>query len=578
MNIDKPLGWSTYEEAISSTEGILYFGGHFNNIIGKIPILHLHDFYVNIPASGVPNFPTGTGQRQNGFSTNAFAFTSRILHPVMSPELTGGSTFGTNAIVVTGGAIDDVLDRSASVAVGIPPFRTRKDKVVIIGDGVGALDALNWAWRQQDKVLALILRSPVVALEDYHARNAGGQAAAIEAAYGGLAAFTAALPDHDPMQNLDKLELLAHRIQCWVGSSDTTVLPAEVEAFSALIGAEYHELTGFGHTQAITGSPVDKQAVWAFGKVKERRRFYEGWHTGEWDRFEKKLFTNDHVTPFDPNQLVYGRIENPLRGIAHYIPQQANNYRELQVARGFLATDSEIFSEWGSGDIVTDAQQGHIHRYVEDFPFPGWFRTYMFWHDIAFGIPWIMNISVMGGNVNGEAGFTGTSPNGGGVIQGVMDAYGGDVLFSSAVGGVNTFILDANSTRLPVVGDTIFVDGTAFANGGYAITSVNWPTVTAISAPPAGDNPSGGTGRWGNLTRAFPYNVRSRVYGNPPDGIHLDVKAWAPHQNEPEWGDSYWGFSLTSATTTGPTTYGESGLFLGHIRDCIFGPVTVTEI
>lgn len=577
MNIDKPLGWSSYEETISSTEGILYFGGHFNNILGKIPILHLHDFYVNVPATGVPNFPNPTGQRSSGLSTNAFAFTSRILQPVLSPELTGGSTFGTNAIVVTGAAIDDVITRSGEVAPKVPPFRNRTDKICLIGDGVGALDALNWAWRHQDKVMAIVLRAPVVALADYHTRNAGGQAAAIEAAYGGLAAFNAALPTHDPMQNLALIRPFAHRIQCWAGTADTVVPASEVETFATLIGAEYHEVNGLNHTQTITGSPVDQQAVWMAGKLQERQRFYEGWHTGEWDRFNERKFTNDVVTPVSPSDFVYGRIENPLRGVVHNVRQVANNYRELRLAKDFLATDSEVFSRWDGGDIVFTGQQGHIHRYVPDFPFPGWFRMYMFWHDIAFGIPWIMNISVMGGSVDGTAALPpGFSPGGGGPIQGVMLAYGGDILFASRTSNVLTLILNANN-RLPGVGDTIFVQGlTGIGDGGAVVTSVNWPTVTCTSV---GVNiANAGTGLWGNLSRAFPYYVKSRVYGNPPDGIHLDVKAWAPHQVEPEWGDSFWGFTVTDTTTNGPTTYGESGLFIGHARDVIFGPVSVTEI
>lgn len=570
------LGWSSFNEGVyASGQRVLAYGGHFNNVVGKIPVIHCHDYWTGSAA----RFPVDTQHRAGGFTTGFFAIAGGTLHPVLSGTLGGGATFGIDAVVVTGGQIDQLIGWSGQVPVNAPPpFDTREDKVCVIGDGTGALDALNWAWRHQDKVLCIILRSPAVALDAYHDRNAGGQAAAMETAYGGLAAFNAALPTHDPMLNLGKISMFGDRIQCWVGSNDSLIPEEEVENFAALVGAEVHVLDGLTHSDAITGGRPDMQAAFLMRTVEQRRLFIENWNIGDWSNWDFKICTNDPAAP--ESEFVHDVMSNPWRGRVYHANGVANNFRQYAFPKNFYATDTEVFSLWASGEPTFEGQQGHMHRYTENDPIPGSFIGHMFWHDIAFSVPWIMNIATFTSPLDGNGPFVGLSPGGGGAIPGLRLAYGGQILASSRTSNIHDFIVDPTwDGRIPEVGDTISTEGlTGLPNTAYFVTAVNLPHLTLTSPFSTGpDVVSGGTGTYGNITRAFPYYVKSQVYGNPPN-LTLRVKAWPPYEDEPEWGDSNWGFVINATTSAGSNQYGRSGLFIAHPRELIWGPVEVREL
>lgn len=96
------------------------------------------------------------------------------------------------------------------------------------------------------KALAGII--PAVNLDAIHDANRSGYAAEIEGAYGGLAAYDAALPTHDPA--LYAASFAAHNVPTalWYSTNDTSVLPSEVLAYASAAGAETHSMGTIGHS------------------------------------------------------------------------------------------------------------------------------------------------------------------------------------------------------------------------------------------------------------------------------------------------------------------------------------------
>ena len=104
-------------------------------------------------------------------------------------------------------------------------------------------------------VAAIALITPVVDVDDIHDNNRNGYAAEIEARYGGLAAFDAALPTHNPVAFAGQLAGIP--IKVWISSNDPVVIPATVDAFAAGSGAAVASLGAVGHTAgALDGADV----------------------------------------------------------------------------------------------------------------------------------------------------------------------------------------------------------------------------------------------------------------------------------------------------------------------------------
>lgn len=164
-------------------------------------------------------------------------------------DLGGPATWGNSAMV---DAIDDVI------AWGAANYGTRTDKVAFYAGSHGAT-ALNWIWRNPTKLAACALSIPAVSLQGLHDRNPEpilGIAASIEAAYGGLAGYNAALPTRDPSHpnNTAQLAPLASRIKLWYSTNDNIIAVSEVLAFGAATGIPLVSVGAQGHSLGPTAN------------------------------------------------------------------------------------------------------------------------------------------------------------------------------------------------------------------------------------------------------------------------------------------------------------------------------------
>jgi pimeloyl-ACP methyl ester carboxylesterase len=128
------------------------------------------------------------------------------------------------------------------------------DKVLLLGQSQGSLNALAWAMRNPELVAGVACILPIPSLAAMHdSPGAPSYAASIEAAYGGLAGYTAAVGDHDPDQNR---ELLAGvPIKFWYSNNDPTSPPAPALAFAAATGVEAVDMGALGHLPGAQYAP-----------------------------------------------------------------------------------------------------------------------------------------------------------------------------------------------------------------------------------------------------------------------------------------------------------------------------------
>jgi pimeloyl-ACP methyl ester carboxylesterase len=155
--------------------------------------------------------------------------------PVLIAELGGGSTWANS----TAQARVETLLTWAGTNLGV-----RTDRIVLAGESMGSLLAFNLAWRNQPRTAALYCRAPITAMDAFHDRNAVF-APLMEAAYGGLAGFNAALAANDPINNRALLAGLGPRTRLDYALSDEFIPPAEVLAHAAGTGVtEVHAQYG----------------------------------------------------------------------------------------------------------------------------------------------------------------------------------------------------------------------------------------------------------------------------------------------------------------------------------------------
>lgn len=158
---------------------------------------------------------------------------------VAAPDLGGASTWGNDA---SWGAVDAALT-TLETEYGVEAT----DPIDLMGDSMGALTVLNWAVRNPSKVRRVALRSPVVNLADFRDRNTGVFGTVIEDAYGGLAAFQAALETHDPSSatNLAIIrQNFGRRIRIWGPVSDDLIPVSELSDFAKATGAQVIPIPG----------------------------------------------------------------------------------------------------------------------------------------------------------------------------------------------------------------------------------------------------------------------------------------------------------------------------------------------
>jgi pimeloyl-ACP methyl ester carboxylesterase len=118
--------------------------------------------------------------------------------------------------------------------------------VLLLGISMGALTALLWAKANPTLVRATALLIPELDPTTVHDTNRGGFAAAIEAAYGGLAGWNAAKATHDP--SIDAASYTGFPIAIWNSSNDSIGTPAAtVASWAVAAGATTHSLGAVGH-------------------------------------------------------------------------------------------------------------------------------------------------------------------------------------------------------------------------------------------------------------------------------------------------------------------------------------------
>ncbi len=148
-------------------------------------------------------------------------------------------------------AVDDVIAWAAA------NHGTRTDQVAFDAGSMGGLTILNWAKTHMDQVAAIALAIPAIDLAGVRQRDLDdlhlGIAASIEAAYGGFAGYTAALPTHSPALQPTALSPIAGRIRGWYASNDNVCAASEIEAWATANGAEITNVGAIGHTSPTDG-------------------------------------------------------------------------------------------------------------------------------------------------------------------------------------------------------------------------------------------------------------------------------------------------------------------------------------
>lgn len=160
--------------------------------------------------------------------------TSRGL-PVISNDQSGPSNWSTDLALTR---VTGALTRIGAIT------GARTDRVLLLGDSMGATVALNWARANPTLVRAIALVIPVVNLE--HAHDETALAAGIEAAYGGLAGYQAALPNKNPA--LFHSSYVNIPIKFWYSEDDPAAVASEVTDFATATSHEAISMGSTGHT------------------------------------------------------------------------------------------------------------------------------------------------------------------------------------------------------------------------------------------------------------------------------------------------------------------------------------------
>jgi pimeloyl-ACP methyl ester carboxylesterase len=131
--------------------------------------------------------------------------------PMLAIDDGGGQTFGNDVAIAR---IGEAIAWVASSGYG------KADKVILSGSSMGSLASVNYAARNPSKVAALALFYPAMDMAFIHGN---GYNTEIDAAYGGSAGYTAALPTHDPITQAQSGTLDGIPVHGWYSTNDTVV-------------------------------------------------------------------------------------------------------------------------------------------------------------------------------------------------------------------------------------------------------------------------------------------------------------------------------------------------------------------
>lgn len=181
---------------------------------------------------------------------------------VVIPDFLGGNgTWGSDAALTR---IDEVRTYAAAT------WDADLTRMGFIGDSSGAMDALNYHWRNPSLVRCTAGRIPVVAADALHDRNVL-LAALINSAYTNEAGWDAAKANRDPSASgpTALIEAFADDVRLWYSTNDTIVLPSDIQAFVNLTGVRAIPLGAIGHDQTALSAAIhaDAQAAWMWHRL-----------------------------------------------------------------------------------------------------------------------------------------------------------------------------------------------------------------------------------------------------------------------------------------------------------------------
>lgn len=233
-----------YNGAYVAAEKHLTVIGHGRPTRGQAPVIWCHGALDDAL----------TGREANRYDDlRAIAWAG---YPVIAADLAGQSWANTTA-VGAGGRIDQAITWMAS------NLGTRIDRIILAGESMGTLLAMNWAWRNTNRVGALWLRAPLTNFEDFYNRLPLFQLG-IELAHGGVPDW----PLFDPLDNRPALAQLGHLTRIDAVTEDEFLLGVQVEEHARAVGAELHWRRGT-HIQA-TQTPPAEVAAWVDATVNRR--------------------------------------------------------------------------------------------------------------------------------------------------------------------------------------------------------------------------------------------------------------------------------------------------------------------
>lgn len=565
MSIVPPMGntrWTRYApDTDTVAEHLALHVGRLHSPLGDIPVVYFHDYL----ADGLTTL--------DGAYDGVFSAVTSVSYPLLASRLGGQSQWATPDVVDPGGFVDDALDWAA----GQVWINTRVDKVAIVAFGMGTLNALNWAWRNPGKVLSVALVGPIVDAEAFYDSNPSLQAA-IDTDWGSGAAWTAALPDIDPMANLDAIRPFAHKIKLWYGDADTQIAAADVQAFAELTGATAVEFAGSEADRHLV--PSDQVAIFTLATIRDKDRAYVGWDERDWGRFQALTLTVP-ADPADRNVNQQHTIVAPggRRGEFVRFSGDESNERFVYLLPEVQAPDMYVGNVWHNGDGgVMVGQHGNPLRAFVD-PDTGAYLMYMAWSNIFFAIPWIINRAVWAGTL-GEVGPPALLGLTNSTIPGLRLSAGGEVLASERSGNVVTLTVhqdDADRAYRSALVDIVMAGPLGNFTGLVARTDANHLQYTQAGA----DVTSGGPGSWADFASCFPYNADTDIVGDTMRGRFYPLD-----MDPPPMGDPDWGFTWTDTGGWGHTGYGYGGVLFAHAgintpgQTAVMqlGPLTINEL
>lgn len=170
-------------------------------------------------------------------------------------QTTSQGTFGNDTAVTRLGQLKTFVQGASS------PMQARGGPVRIVAGSGGCTAALNYARANPTSVAALFLICPLVDIEDFYNNWTNGGAngtatapsgvtqAEIDTAYGGAAAFAAAMPSHNPIRSGNQAVLAGIPIWLAYSTNDPYISVQKVLDYAALVpSAQAVSQGAVGHT------------------------------------------------------------------------------------------------------------------------------------------------------------------------------------------------------------------------------------------------------------------------------------------------------------------------------------------